>query len=84
MEFPSQFNEHWASYPAVFKHYAVHYKTGAPMPEELVAKIKKAAKFDQGYLVTRGAGGGAAGYAVAYAAGECSARRMWMTLRRLR
>jgi peptidyl-dipeptidase Dcp len=52
VEFPSQFNEHWASYPAVFKHFAVHYKTGAPMPDELVAKIKKAAKFDQGYLVT--------------------------------
>ncbi len=52
VEFPSQFNEHWASYPSVFKHYAVNYKTGAPMPEELVAKIKKAAKFDQGYLVT--------------------------------
>jgi len=52
VEFPSQFNEHWASYPAVFKHFAVHYKTGAPMPDELVAKIKKSAKFDQGYLVT--------------------------------
>jgi peptidyl-dipeptidase Dcp len=32
VEFPSQFNEHWASYPAVFDHYAKHYKTGAPMP----------------------------------------------------
>jgi peptidyl-dipeptidase Dcp len=52
VEFPSQFNEHWASYPQVFKHFAVHYKTGAPMPDELVAKIKKAAKFDQGYKVT--------------------------------
>jgi peptidyl-dipeptidase Dcp len=52
VEFPSQFNEHWASYPAVFKHYAVHYKTGAPMPDDLVAKIKKSAKFDQGYRVT--------------------------------
>ncbi len=52
VEFPSQFNEHWASYPQVFKHFAVHYKTGAPMPDELVAKIKKAAKFNQGYKVT--------------------------------
>jgi len=52
VEFPSQFNEHWASYPQVFKHFAVNYKTGAQMPEELVAKIKKAAKFDQGYKVT--------------------------------
>ena len=34
VEFPSQFNEHWALYPAVFNHYAKHYKTGAPMPAE--------------------------------------------------
>jgi peptidyl-dipeptidase Dcp len=34
VEFPSQFNEHWASDPGVFAHYAKHYKTGAPMPEE--------------------------------------------------
>ncbi|HEX8799043.1 MAG TPA: M3 family metallopeptidase, partial [Terriglobales bacterium] len=32
VEFPSQFNEHWATYPAVFQHYAKHYKTGVPMP----------------------------------------------------
>ena len=52
VEFPSQFNEHWASYPSIFKHYAKHYKTGAPMPDELAAKIKKAAKFNQGYALT--------------------------------
>jgi peptidyl-dipeptidase Dcp len=52
VEFPSQFNEHWATYPAIFNHYAKHYKTGAPMPEELVAKIKKAADFNQGYELT--------------------------------
>ena len=52
VEFPSQFNEHWASYPQVFNHYAVHYKTGKPMPQELVDKIKKAATFNQGYSLT--------------------------------
>jgi len=52
VEFPSQFNEHWASYPSIFSHYAKHYKTGAPMPAELAAKIQKAAKFNQGYLLT--------------------------------
>jgi peptidyl-dipeptidase Dcp len=52
VEFPSQFNEHWALYPSVFTHYAKHYKTGAPMPADLVAKIKKAAKFNQGYMLT--------------------------------
>jgi peptidyl-dipeptidase Dcp len=52
VEFPSQFNEHWASYPAVFKHYAKHYKTGAAMPEELAEKIRRADKFNQGYMLT--------------------------------
>jgi peptidyl-dipeptidase Dcp len=52
VEFPSQFNEHWATYPAIFNHYAKHYKTGAPMPAELAAKIKKARDFNQGYALT--------------------------------
>lgn len=52
VEFPSQFNEHWATYPAVFDHYAKHYQTGAPIPAELAAKIKKAEKFNQGYALT--------------------------------
>jgi peptidyl-dipeptidase Dcp len=52
VEFPSQFNEHWASYPAVFSNFARHYKTGAPMPAELAAKIKKAESFNQGYMLT--------------------------------
>ncbi|HEY5203043.1 MAG TPA: peptidyl-dipeptidase Dcp [Roseiarcus sp.] len=49
VEFPSQFNEHWALDPKVLAHYAHHYKTGAPMPSELVAKVKRAAKFNKGY-----------------------------------
>jgi peptidyl-dipeptidase Dcp len=52
VEFPSQFNEHWATYPAVFNHFAKHYKTGAPMPPELAAKLKKAETFNQGYSLT--------------------------------
>jgi len=52
VEFPSQFNEHWALYPAVFDHYARHYKTDAPMPVQLVAKIRKAVNFNQGYKLT--------------------------------
>jgi peptidyl-dipeptidase Dcp len=52
VEFPSQFNEHWASYPAVFAHYAKHYQTGEPMPPELAAKLKSAEKFNQGYKLT--------------------------------
>jgi peptidyl-dipeptidase Dcp len=49
VELPSQFNEHWALYPDVLKHYAIHYKTGAPMPQALVDKILKAQTFNQGY-----------------------------------
>jgi peptidyl-dipeptidase Dcp len=52
VEFPSQFNEHWASYPAVFEHYARHYKTGAPMPPELAARLRKSRTFNQGYMLT--------------------------------
>ena len=52
VEFPSQFNEHWATYPEVFRHYAKHYKTGEPMPAELEAKILKARDFNQGYSLT--------------------------------
>jgi peptidyl-dipeptidase Dcp len=52
VEFPSQFNEHWAIYPAVFNHYAKHFKTGAPMPGALAEKIKKAKNFAEGYALT--------------------------------
>jgi peptidyl-dipeptidase Dcp len=52
VEFPSQFNENWALYPSIFKHYAVHYKTKTLMPQVLVDKIKKAATFNQGYALT--------------------------------
>jgi len=52
VEFPSQFNEHWALYPPVFNHYARHYKTDEPMPVELITKIKKSATFNQGYKLT--------------------------------
>ncbi len=49
VEFPSQFNEHWALYPDVLKHFAVNYKTGQPIPQALVDKIKKSQTWNQGY-----------------------------------
>ena len=52
VEFPSQFNEHWATEPQVFKNFAKHYKTGELMPQALVDKIKKAATFNEGYMLT--------------------------------
>ncbi|HEU5219624.1 MAG TPA: M3 family metallopeptidase [Gemmatimonadales bacterium] len=52
VEFPSQFNEHWALEPLVFANYAKHYQSGQPMPASLVDKIKKSRTFDQGYATT--------------------------------
>ena len=52
VEFPSQFNEHWALDATVFANYAHHHETGAPMPPELVEKIKRAKTFNQGYMLT--------------------------------
>jgi peptidyl-dipeptidase Dcp len=52
VEFPSQFYEHWATYPAVFENYAKHYETGAPMPAELAAKLSESKTFNQGYALT--------------------------------
>jgi peptidyl-dipeptidase Dcp len=52
VEFPSQFNEHWALEPSVFANYAKHYQTGAPMPASLVDKIKQSGTFNQGFDFT--------------------------------
>jgi peptidyl-dipeptidase Dcp len=49
VEFPSQINEHWATTPAVLQRFAVHYKTGEPMPSALIERIVKAKKFNQGF-----------------------------------
>ncbi|MEA2571064.1 MAG: peptidyl-dipeptidase Dcp [Acidobacteriota bacterium] len=52
VEFPSQFNEHWAMEPRVFANYAKHYQTGEVMPQPLVDKIRKSRTFNQGYDTT--------------------------------
>ena len=52
VEFPSQFNEHWALEPSVLANYAKHCETGAPMPQLLVEKIKRARTFNQGFATT--------------------------------
>jgi peptidyl-dipeptidase Dcp len=52
VEFPSQFNEHWALYPEVLKNYALNYKEGSKIPQELITKIKNASTFNQGYSLT--------------------------------
>ncbi|SFT63283.1 peptidyl-dipeptidase Dcp [Kosakonia arachidis] len=52
VEFPSQINEHWASQPQVFAHYARHHQSGEPMPEALREKILQATQFNKGYDMT--------------------------------
>lgn len=49
VEFPSQVNERWLSTPEVLSRFALHYKTGEPMPAALLEKIKKADTFNQGF-----------------------------------
>jgi peptidyl-dipeptidase Dcp len=52
VEYPSQVNEMWATWPEVLKNYAKHYKTGEPIPQALLDKVLAAEKFDQGYKTT--------------------------------
>jgi len=52
VEYPSQVNEMWATWPEVLQHYAVHYETGEPMPAELLARVRAAESFNQGYATT--------------------------------
>lgn len=51
-EFQSQLLERWLTTDEVINNYLVHYKTGEPIPAELVAKIKKAATFNEGFKTT--------------------------------
>lgn len=51
-EFQSQLLERWLSTDEVINNYLVHFETGEPMPDELVAKIKKASTFNQGFATT--------------------------------
>ncbi|MCQ3829703.1 M3 family metallopeptidase [Microbulbifer elongatus] len=51
-EFQSQLLERWLSTDPIIDNYLVHYKTGEPIPAELVAKIKQAANFNQGFATT--------------------------------
>lgn len=49
VEFPSQINEHWLSTPEVLNQFALHYKTGKPIPKALVEKIESATNFNEGF-----------------------------------
>jgi peptidyl-dipeptidase Dcp len=49
VELPSQLYEHWLMVPEVLEKFAVHHVTGKPMPAKLLARIKKARNFNQGF-----------------------------------
>ena len=52
VEYPSQVNEMWATWPEVLENYAVHYETGEPMPIELLDKVLSTQTFNQGFATT--------------------------------
>ncbi|WP_036171082.1 M3 family metallopeptidase [Massilia sp. 9096] len=52
VEYPSQQNEMWASWPEVLASYAKHYQTGAPMPKALLDKVLATKTFNMGYITT--------------------------------
>ena len=49
VELGSQIMENWAAHPDVLKTYAKHYQTGEVIPDELIAKLEAASKFNQGF-----------------------------------
>jgi peptidyl-dipeptidase Dcp len=52
VEFPSQVNEMWQDWPEILANYARHYKTGEPMPVNLLEKVQTAARFNEGFATT--------------------------------
>ena len=52
VEYPSQVNEMWATWPEVLKNYAKHYKTGEALPQDLLDKVEASKKFNQGFETT--------------------------------
>ncbi len=49
VEFPSQLYEHWFERPEILERFAVHYRTGEPMPAELIERLKASRSFNQGF-----------------------------------
>jgi peptidyl-dipeptidase Dcp len=53
VELPSQLFEHWLAEPAVLKKHARHHRSGEPIPDALVQRLKEARHFNQGYETVR-------------------------------
>ncbi|GAB2486386.1 M3 family metallopeptidase [Luteococcus sediminum] len=49
VEFPSQVNEMWITWPEVVRHYAVHHETGEPLPEEVLERLRAQGSFNEGF-----------------------------------
>ena len=52
VELPSQVMENWAAEPEVLRHYATHFETGEVIPDDLIEKLQKSSKFNQGFNTT--------------------------------
>jgi len=52
VEYPSQVNEMWATWPEILQNYARHYQTGAPLPQALLDKVRATSKFNEGFKTT--------------------------------
>ena len=52
VEYPSQVNEMWATWPSILENYALHYESGERIPQALLERVIEAAKFNEGYRTT--------------------------------
>lgn len=52
VEYPSQVNEMWATWPEVLENYALHHETGEPMPRDLLERVLSIRTFNQGFATT--------------------------------
>jgi peptidyl-dipeptidase Dcp len=52
VEFPSQVNEMWQTWPSILANYARHHQTGEPMPKALIDKVEAAKRFNQGFATS--------------------------------
>lgn len=52
VEYPSQVHEMWVTWPEILENYAIHYKTGEPLPKDLLDKVMATKTFNQGFATT--------------------------------
>lgn len=52
VEYPSQINEMWVTWPSILANYAIHYETGEQIPQELLDRVIEASQFNEGFRST--------------------------------